>query len=814
MIRVFHLVKCVWFCLVVLFCGPVVGQDVPLGELSDTHDELVSLDGRAIKRVLDKSQAGENVLQADRWGGWQKGFRREGNLFVCDNGNDGQVQRGVSQRVELNQMQPEPFVASAWSKAEKVGGSRNSDYSLYLDLTYLDGTSLWGQVSHFNVGSHDWERREVLVFPEKPVKAVHFHMLLRRHTGKAWFRDPELRVLRPKHGACLFDGVAVSLEMNMGRGFQIRDVGAGSDFVRIERQALGLRLETQTSAQPGATFYNVTISDTTGKDRAVTLVYSIPVDREEVQWLHDLRREKAVQPGREYMNANRFGVGANGRLSRYPFGAVTKGGKGIGLGIDMGYPTFYRIGYNAGSGELFLAYDLGFTKEKPTAKLRFCAFDFDPIWKFRGALATYYKIFPDYFVCRTPEQGLWMPFAKISAVEGWQDFGFKFKEGTNETKWDDVQKIVTFNYTEPMTWWMRMPSEMPRTMEAAIREARRLAREKNDNRAKALFSSGYHDEQGQFVARLLDTPWCNGAVWSINSMPNVSGAVTDFKNCWNATIIEKRYGPNRNGDLDGEYIDSSEGYVTDELNFRRDHFSGAKTPLTFSPDSYRPAIFRGLIVFEYVRQVAEDVHGQGKLMMANSTPIRLCWLAPLLDVMGTETNWNPGGKWRPMSDTELLYRRALCKGKPFCFLMNTRFEDFSHERVETYMKRALAYGMFPGFFSHNASQGHYFSRPKLYNRDRVLFRKYVPICKRIAEAGWEPIPQARSSDAKVYVERFGEKYLTVFNDSSESRTATITLDGLKASTCRDLVGGTRYPWRNDRLRLTIGAEDVVVLELN
>ena len=36
-------------------------------------------------------------------------------------------------------------------------------------------------------------------------------------------------------------------------------------------------------------------------------------------------------------------------------------------------------------------------------------------------------------------------------------------------------------------------------------------------------------------------------------------------------------------------------------------------------------------------------------MMANGAPIRLCWLPPLLDVMGTETDWNPGGTWRPMS---------------------------------------------------------------------------------------------------------------------------------------------------------------------
>ena len=207
-------------------------------------------------------------------------------------------------------------------------------------------------------------------------------------------------------------------------------------------------------------------------------------------------------------------------------------------------------------------------------------------------------------------------------------------------------------------------------------EARRLA-DQGNAQAKALFTSGYHDAQGRFAARLLDTPWCNGAVWSMNSMPGIAGETTDFKNKWNPAIREELYGPHRQGDLDGEYIDSSEGYVTDELDFRRDHFAAARTPLTFSSEEHRPAIFRGLIAFEYVRGIEADIHAQGKLMMANGAPDRLCWLAPLLDVLGTETDWHPGGTWQPMSDAELLYRRAMCKGKPFCFLMNTRFEDFS-----------------------------------------------------------------------------------------------------------------------------------------
>jgi len=769
-------------------------------------------EGQVLKSVLVPKDKGENLLKPGRWEPWQKGFAREGDAFLCDNSADKAVQRGASQTVELNQKSPQPIVAAAWSKAEGVGGSPNQDYSVYLDLVYADGSPLWGQTANFAVGTHDWERREVLVLPEKPVKALTMHLLLRRHTGKAWFRGPELHEVKTPDGACLFDGIPVVVKAAAPRGFQVRDVAASSDFVRIEREAIGLKLESKTSEATEATFFDVTLSDTTRKDRAVTLYYAISLVEKDWQWLHDPRTNLAAEPPREYMNANRFHAGANGRLSRYPLAVVRGAGFGAAAGIDMALPAFFRIGANAGTGEFFLAFDIGLTPEKPSARLRFCAFGLD--WKcgFRGALARYYELFPDAFRCRTPEQGLWMPFAKISEVKGWEDFGFKFKEGNDETKWDDEHGITTFRYTEPMTWWMRMPKEMPRTLDAALAEAKRLA-EKGDRNAQALLTSGYHNQAGQVPARLLDTPWCNGAVWSMNSMPGIQGDVTDFKNKWNPDLIEKLYGAKKTADLDGEYVDSSEGYVTDELDFRRDHFAAADTPLTFCLETRRPAIFRGLVAFEYVRAIAADVHKMGKLMMANGAPDRLPWLIPMLEVGGTETDWNPGGKWRPMPDADMLYRRALCKGKPYCFLMNTDFSQFSHALVEKYMKRCLAYGMFPGFFSADASTGQYFQRPELYERDRPLFKKYVPLCKLVAEAGWEPITRARSSDPKVYVERFGEKYLTAFNDSPEPRTATITFEGKPPAASRDLVSGKAIEWKEGKATITLGGEDVAVLEL-
>jgi dienelactone hydrolase len=869
----------------------------PLNALGEPAATQRTVDGTILKDVLDSSDAGENLLSDSAWRPFGQGFKEDEGVFTCDNGLDAKVQRGLSQTVTLNQTRPEPIVATAWSQAQNVGGSRDSDYALYLDLVYQDGSPLWGQVDAFNAGSHDWEKAQVTVFPEKPVKSVTVNLLLRSHTGVAQFHAAELRPIRPPMGACLFDGIAVSQQARPREGFQVRDVAADSAFVGIEGSALDLKLECKTTSAGDrrvagvppairgqdaldtgagdATFFDVTLSDTSGKDRAVTLVYAVPVSAQQCRWLHDPRETREVEPGREYLNAGRFAAGSNGRLSRYPFAAVANASQAVALGIDMAQPAFFRAGYNAGTQELFLAYDLGLAPEKPTAHLRFCKFS----WRgrpalgvegvppsnrgqdardtgdglatndFRAALARYYDLFPESFRRRAAQQGLWMPFAKISAVKGWEDFGFRFKEGDNETAWDDAHGIVTFRYTEPMTWWMSMPKDMPRTIEAALAEAKRLATERKDSQAMALLTSGYHDEQGRYAARLLDTPWCNGAVWSINSMPQVAGDVTDFKNKWGPSVRERLYGrssmgvppmsstgilPVENPDihgrdahathgqdaratgaagLDGEYIDSSEGYVTDELDFRRDHFAIAQTPLTFSLKDHKPAIFRGLIAFEYTRALAQDVHAMDKLMMANSTPINLCWLAPLLDVMGTETDWNPDGTWRPMSDSELLYRRALCKGKPYCFLMNTEFERFSHEAVERYMKRSLAYGMFPGFFSHNASQGHYFTRPELYERDRDLFKKYVPLCKLVAEAGWEPITCASSGNKAIRIERFGDQYLTIFNDSNQSQEATITAEMNISGPTPELVSGRNLDWRERKAMITLAAEDVAVLRL-
>jgi hypothetical protein len=777
-----------------------------------------------VKEVVRSELMNENLLQSDQFRPYESGFEKQDTVFICNNGNDLTARRGVSYNIVLNQEQPLPIYAEAWSKAENVSGFQNSDYSIYLDLLYTDGTSLWAQCVSFSTGTHDWERKHFFIIPEKPVKSVTFYLMFRNKTGKVWFRDAKLSVQKINNETVLFDGVPIRKPKNSKTqqdiiSFQIRNVAEDSDFILLDKKSFGIRSKIESDE----TATKIVLTNDTGEDRCLTLVFS--------RFLNDLKNvqfcltQKNV-PISDSRTSEHIGlvtmfgmnhIEANCHLAKYPLAAVTgqKEGKEIGyaVGIDLAYPAFFRTGYNEATNELFVTVDLALTKESPEMVLRFVQFGFTAEYGFRGALDVYHHCFPEFFRTKIKKQGLWMPFAPISKIPQFEDFCFAFKEGIEETAWDDAHDILTFRYTEPVTWWMALPKEMPRTYDTALKHAQKLA-DNGDTKAKTLFITGMRDVDGNLGHHLWDTPWCDGAVWSSNDLPGIANG--GFATKWNEKIAEKFYGNEalEKSVLDGEYVDTSEGFAAAILDFDRNHFSAAKRPLVFSRNEFRPAIFRGLIIYEYVRTLAEYLHARGKFVMANGTPNTLCWLIPYLDVSGTETNWNHNGKWDPMSIEELFYRRALCGQKPYCFLMNSDFTKWTYELTEKYMKRSLAFGMFPGFFSADASSEQYFTRPELYERDRPLFKKYIPLCKEVAEAGWQPITKVVSLNDQVFVERFGNEnpVLTVFNDSPEPQTVTLRFNTDLPKHWTNRLDNKKYETKSNTLTLSIAPEDIIVLK--
>ncbi|NMC21183.1 MAG: hypothetical protein GYA33_12285, partial [Thermogutta sp.] len=416
-------------CLTVAAVGGVV-----LSDLSASPGEAA--DGPAVVRRLFRDQGqGENLLEPDAWRPYGEGYAQgDGGVFICDNGT-ATVQRGAVQTLELNQTRPTPIAAFAESAADNVGGGKDSNYSLYLDLVYQDGTPLWGQSSAFSTGSHDWERAKVLVFPDKPIKRVSLYLLFRGHSGRASFRHARLHELKTEGPVVRFDGVPCLRPDRPHDGFSVRDVAADSDFVAIDRAALGLELDVCRSEPAEASrkspertaFYEVKLKDTTGRDRAVTLVFSLSdawvrADNQgPVMWCGAPDVTEGTAPDGEYMIVSPTRAGTGRGLSRWPLAAIAGGRCGVAIGIDMSYPAVYRCGYSAGTGELFAAFDLGLTKEKPEATLRLVSFTFDAEWAFRAAWEEYQRLFPESFVRRLSRHGLWMPFAKISEVRDWQD---------------------------------------------------------------------------------------------------------------------------------------------------------------------------------------------------------------------------------------------------------------------------------------------------------------------------------------------------------------------------------------------------------
>ena len=478
---------------------------------------------------------------------------------------------GASQTLVLNRTNVFPLVVRGWSRALAVAGSSDNDYALYVDLVYADGTPLWGQTANFQTGTHDWQQRQLVVLPEKPVKSITLYCLFRNHAGEVWFDDVSLSELRTQGETVLFQGAAVAPEENRTSGapatgtplhvatqdgldltvqddtvasvrvagqefanpgpsgFLVRDVKANSDFYRFEAgecRELGLKLQCRFTGGADHIAVEGSVSDTRGTDRAVTLVFALPVDAAGWRWGDDIRQSRVIGGSAEFSRSVNIKCGATGTMSLYPLAEIAGDRAGLALALDMGAPAQYRLGYHAGTRQLFIAYDFGLVRDTErfpsSAEFRFVVYQFPPRWGFRAAFQKLMTIFPGYFLVRSQDQGLWMPFTDVATVQGWEDFGFKYHEGNNAVGWDDAHGVLSFRYTEPMTWWMKMPQQTPRTVTEAVRTRDEMAgRADSSERRMARISrlTSMADESGNPCLLFRNEPWCNGAVWSLNPNP-------------------------------------------------------------------------------------------------------------------------------------------------------------------------------------------------------------------------------------------------------------------------------------------------------
>jgi hypothetical protein len=775
------------------------------------------------------------------WAPYGQGFtapaaagRGRSGAAMCDAG-EAPRKFGLSQTLVLDRADTRPLLVSGWSRAESVPGSPDPGYSLYVDIIYQDGTPLWGNSAAFSCGTHDWEFRQIRIYPARPVKTVTLYALFRDRRGKAWFDDLSIKEPPADARNALFEGVWVEPPTGQpaGPAFQVRDVAADSHFFLVPAEPGratidALQLEVSVARVPrqaSCTEYTLTVRDLAGRDRALTLYYVVPLDAAGWQWFDSVRETRTVGGGDDYHHTTFMGVGATARTSIYPFACVAGPGRARSLLVPS--PRVCHLGYHAGTRELYAAFDIGLaaeTRPPGTASVTICDAETDPRWGMRDTARLYYELLPRYFdPARVPRrQGNWMPFQAISAVQDPGDFGFAVHEGDNDVRWDNDHGVLPFVYIEPMTFWMPMPKGMPRTREAAMEHLRTLQADPRSDRrdlARATETSCVFDADGRFHMDILDTPWCDGAVFGNSADPDIPeppGTTNQFHH--NMRVVESAFKrAETHGGLAGVYLDSLEGWGR-LPNYRRGHFAAAGLPLTFDSETRRPLLLNGFATQEWTEYIADYLHARGRLLMANSVPYVFPFLALPVDLLGTETNWQKEGRFSPPDPDFFYAKRVLSWRKPYMFLMNTRFETWTAGMTEQYMQVCLFYGMFPGFFSENAATNCYFQNPAWYNRDRPLFRRYVPIIRTIAQAGWEPITAARAEPAEVWVERWGTGgetglFYTLLNTSDRPVRAVVQVEqGHSArQAIRLLAGGPAA--RPPRIEVDLPARGVEAIEV-
>ena len=656
---------------------------------------------------------------------------------------------------------PQPFKLTLAGTVDAPKPRQSASVTLSLNYTIGCGTG-WGYKAALDLSKSGRHETTMTVFPDRPVDNayVYYH-----HPKSGVMMEPLKFEFYEPSGDAILDGIPVMRpKMFETPAFLVRDAAAMSGYsvIDTDRPANGLKMDVASEKRHGARFLKGHLSDTSGKDRAITLLFAVPLPEGDIKWWDDARRSRDADPQiRHELSYTIGGEAGKGQFSRYPIGAVTVGGRGIAIGIDPQVPSCYRIAVNPKLRLLFIAYDLGLAvPERNYADVALTVFGFRADEGFRGAFENYRRLYPESFVSRVKKHGVWTAFNSVRKIKkNPEDFHFRFNEYMWDPDFDDAHDILSLRYMEPCTWWMKLngaDGKLP-TYDDCMAKAKEDAA-KGIGDAKAWETSVFKDEFGYPAGMILDKPWCKGIAWSMNASPGVKGETTEYTFKQSAADFEKNYGANEfPKGRDGEYIDSSELACTVAMDFDRQHFAGMRSPLTFSTDKFLPCVFKGLSVWDYSQDLSRRLRERNRVLFANATPNKWSYLTPLMDAVGIEIGWMDDGLWQPSPEEDLVYWRTLAGDKPYCFLM-TNGDNFTREATEKFMKICLAYGLIPGF------QPNYYFKSDRAERDRDLHKRYLPLICKVSEAGWRPVNRLASTlTPGIRVEQFGDKIVTVFN---------------------------------------------------
>jgi len=527
--------------------------------------------------------------------------------------------------------------------------------------------------------------------------------------------------------------------------------------------------------------------------RCLRVLYRLPLELAGWTWSADPRAESVIEPRRKHEDA----VAVAGHpLSRYPLASIRDDSVGLAIATPLDAPALQS--FHAGPDGFVTTVDLGLSPEAPNAQATFTLvlYRHDPAWGFRAALERYYALFPALFEGKTQRGGCWTLRMPDPEVESPEDFGLAFYEcgvaGTEAREYCRAHDLATLRYIEPWGTRQTFPEAESRAdlppYEDRLAQVQTWAQEPDSD------------------ARWLGAPRNVMAQVVLNSMligPEGIAAFhvdkyTHWAQWWQLNTDPDLPSPNR-AEMSLQYriepaLEWADGIYVDSVSFRRAgsedhaaaHFAAASCPLGFSLKTGTPVVLSAYAHCEFLEWLRDYLHERDKLLMFNLFPPATRLYGHLADIAGCELSG-------PQNDGQAMQQRIYAYHRPLSNLLQWRFSVLKRapamtpEEMENYFANQLFYGFWPGISTAGGGteEGYrhmhrYFRSPELYERDRTLFKRYIPVFDALNEAGWEPVTHARSDRPEVWVERFGgtggTAYLTVRNSTDEAQEATLALE--------------------------------------
>ena len=593
-------------------------------------------------------------------------------------------------------------------------------------------------------------------------------------------------------------------------------------------------------SQGGALRFACNLQGTDGPARGMLLSFAFPFDATGWHWHKDMQTSEAIREAEVYENVRPLRIWADmpewkdkpalrmGYSNRNFCTVLTSpkpdAAAGLCLAVPIDKPCIFRTAYDARAKRLEIVYDFALSPDtrKPNAvDFAFDLYACDPAWGFRSALERYYRLYPHLFANMVKEPGQWMAFSRLSHIDNANEFYFALQEGAPEPDYDDKINVLSAPYLTHAGQFARIPNYDPETQPlppfAEQLKAMDAAFKRRTHKDGVYRAVGLHTTEGTLDIR--KTRVYGHIIAQFNLDPELPYGKWTLENAVRRT---ERIRTSKGATLDGFYYDG----LSAGINYRPDHFKTATAPCLWDPKAKKPLLNNFFSSCEFARAAAELLRPRGQVTMMNGALGASFYVAPWLDLFGAETGLR-------IKREALNYIRSTSYHKPFLTLLKGNYEkNIGRPQVELFMKRCLAYGIFPGFFDWPPSGlgpgGRYWAHPRYYERDRDLHRKYQPLCRALAMAGWEPVTHARSSEPNVFVERFGPTpdgvaWLTLLNEEGDPHHTTLTIDakalGLDARRVEavDVVSGATVALARNHGTLTadldVAADGVMAIQL-